>query len=509
MAAFAFVGILLNPSSQPMGKLSVAQPTFSVRYDSPTIIPPEPQREFRGAWIATVVNVDWPSQPGLPSEQQQAELIAMLDRAVELKLNSVIFQVRPASDALYPSKYEPWSESLTGEMGKAPDPYYDPLAFAVDEAHKRGLELHAWFNPYRAYHAQAKSPISVNHISKTNPELVKQYGKYLWLDPGEKAVQNHSLAVIIDVVQRYDIDGVHLDDYFYPYNQGVDFPDNTSWEKYLRSGGTLNRSDWRRDNINTFVETLYRSLKAEKPWVKFGISPFGIWQPGYPPQIKGYNAYERLYADARKWLENGWLDYFAPQLYWKIDQTAQSYPVLLSWWVEQNTKNRHIWPGNFTSQVGNKSSKAWSANEIISQIQATRQQEEATGNIHFSMKTLMQNRAGISTALQEVYKVPALVPASPWLNNKAPGKPFLLTYKDGEKVKLTWRLTDKEPVWLWLVQKKAGNEWITEILPGNQMLYPVDGEAIAVSAINRYGIQGKPAIVEIQDREETTKALKY
>jgi uncharacterized lipoprotein YddW (UPF0748 family) len=206
-------------------------------------IPPTPTREFRAVWIATVVNIDFPSKSGLTTDQQKAEIIAQLDKAVALKLNAVIFQVRPMCDALYASPYEPWSEFITGEMGKAPEPDYDPLAFAVQEAHKRSLELHAWFNPYRAHHPKATSPISANHISKTRPELVKQYGKYLWLDPGEKEVQDYSLKVIMDVVRRYDIDGVHIDDYFYPYpqrneqNQIIDFPDDSSWQKYVISGG--------------------------------------------------------------------------------------------------------------------------------------------------------------------------------------------------------------------------------------------------------------------------------
>src|SRR5579871_3371768 len=300
--------------------------------------PPPVPREFRGVWVATVANIDWPSKPGLSTDQQKAEMLAILDKAAQLKLNAIIFQVRPGCDALYDSRLEPWSEYLTGQMGRAPDSYYDPLAFAVEEAHKRGLELHAWFNPYRARHAEAKSSISPDHVSQMHPDLVKQYGRSLWLDPGEKAVQDYSLSVILDVVRRYDIDGVHIDDYFYPYketdaqNKVLPFPDDASWQKYVQSGGTLSRDDWRRQNVDTFIERLYKGVKEVKPWVKFGISPFGIWRPGYPAQVKGFDAYQELNADSRKWLRNGWLDYWTPQLYWKIDQTGQSYPVLLKWW---------------------------------------------------------------------------------------------------------------------------------------------------------------------------------
>jgi uncharacterized lipoprotein YddW (UPF0748 family) len=182
-----------------------------------SLTPPKPEREFRGVWIATVDNIDWPSKKDLSTAEQKAELIVLLDRAAKLKLNAVIFQVRPQCDALYASQFEPWSEFLTSQMGKAPSPFWDPLAFVIAEAHKRGLELHAWFNPYRALHPAAKGPVSANHISKAKPQLVRSYGKYLWLDPGEREVQEHSLAVVMDVVKRYDVDGIHFDDYFYPY----------------------------------------------------------------------------------------------------------------------------------------------------------------------------------------------------------------------------------------------------------------------------------------------------
>jgi uncharacterized lipoprotein YddW (UPF0748 family) len=484
--------------------------------------PPAPLREFRGAWIATVANIDWPSRPGLTTEQQKAELIAILDRAVKLKLNAIIFQVRPAADALYRSPYEPWSEYLTGQMGKAPAPNYDPLAFAVEEAHKRGIEFHAWFNPFRAYHADAKSEIAPNHISKTQPQLVKRYGNYLWLDPGEKVARDHSLKVMMDVVRRYDIDGVHIDDYFYPYplqdeqKKNIDFPDEPSWQKYLRSGGKLNRSDWRRENINTFIQSLYKSVKAEKPWVKVGISPFGIWQPGYPKQTtntyKGqtFNAHDQLYADSRKWLVNGWLDYLSPQLYWKIEQTQQSYPVLLNWWLEQNTSGRHIWSGLYTSRVNNDISQGWDANEILYQIKVTRGFLGAGGNIHFSMKPLMQNRGGLSDSLAtQLYAKPALVPASPWLNKTSPGKPELTIRRDSRsgRIQLGWKPTGSQKASLWVVQTRTGNEWTTNILPAGQTSYVPEQtqvNAAAVSAVTRYGIQGTSAVVEVTENQAGT-----
>src|SRR5215207_10023374 len=234
--------------------------------------PPEMRREFRGVWVATVANIDWPSGPGLPARQQQDELRAIFDKCVALKLNAVVLQVRPMCDALYKSDLEPWSEYLTGTLGK--DPGYDPLAFAVHEAHDRGLELHAWFNPYRAHHPSAKSPIPDTHLVQKRPDLARPYGKHHWLNPTHKDVADHTLKVVLDVVRRYDVDGVHMDDYFYPYaekdadGQTIPFPDDDTWTAYQKSGGKLSRSDWRRAAVDDFVKRMYRAVKKEKRWVQ-------------------------------------------------------------------------------------------------------------------------------------------------------------------------------------------------------------------------------------------------
>jgi uncharacterized lipoprotein YddW (UPF0748 family) len=283
---------------------------------------PALEREFRGAWVAVVNNIDWPSRKGLTTEQQQTELRAIIDRCAQLKLNVVIFQVRPACDALYPSKLEPWSEYLTGTPGQGPHPAWDPLEFAIREAHARGMELHAWFNPFRARHSTGSKTVTApTHVSKTRPQLVKKYGTHLWLDPGLAEVHDLSARVILDVVTRYDVDGIHVDDYFYPYpekdpaKKEIPFPDDESFAAYQRAGGKLARDDWRRDNVNRFIARMYREVKAAKPWVKVGISPFGIYRPGHPAQIKGFDQYDKLYADPRAWLAQGSLDYLAPQLY--------------------------------------------------------------------------------------------------------------------------------------------------------------------------------------------------
>ncbi|HNT34851.1 MAG TPA: family 10 glycosylhydrolase, partial [bacterium] len=249
---------------------------------------PEVPREFRGVWVATVSRIDWPPEAG--TEEQKKAMVDILDLAVEMNLNGVVFQVRPAADALYESKLEPWSRYLTGSQGKAPEPYYDPLAFAVEQAHKRGLELHAWFNPYRAGLSQNEEYAS-NSIVKARPELVRKHGSLKWMDPGEDDVKKQSLDVMLDVVKRYDIDAVHMDDYFYPYGAGEGFDDDASWKKYKKSGGTLEKGDWRRKNVDDFIEKLSQEMRKIKPYVKLGISPFGIWRPGYPEGISGMDQY--------------------------------------------------------------------------------------------------------------------------------------------------------------------------------------------------------------------------
>lgn len=367
-----------------------------------TVRVPGITREFRGVWVATFGNIDWPSARGLPVAQQQQELLAILDRAQQLHLNAVIFQVRPAGDAMYDSQLEPWSEFLTGRQGVAPSPRWDPLAFAVREAHARGLELHAWFNPFRAGTASS-GPFSSLHFSRTHPGMVKSYDKLLWMDPGEQEVRDHTVRVVLDVVKRYDIDGVHIDDYFYPYPEHdrlgrlVQFADEPSYNRYRRGGGTLARDDWRRHNVDLVVETLNREIHALKPWVKFGISPFGIYRPGFPAGVEGIDTYQELYADARRWVNLGLADYFSPQLYWPLHTPGQDYSQLLKWWDDQDYLGRHIWPGNFTSRAG--STPEWSASELVSQVMATRADHVATGNVHYSMHALMNNQGGVADQL--------------------------------------------------------------------------------------------------------------
>lgn len=465
--------------------------------------PPPVTREFRGVWVATVDNIDWPSRPGLTTWEQQAEMIALLNKAVALRMNAVILQVRPEADAVYSSAYEPWSPFLTGEMGRAPEPFYDPLAFAVREAHARGLELHAWFNPYRALQPGSPGSTAPGHVSRERPDLVRSYGKSLWLDPGDTAVVSRSIRTVVDVVQRYDVDGVHIDDYFYPYPENdaagrpADFPDASTWAAYQRAGGRLSRDDWRRSNVDAFIQRLSRDVHAAKPWVKFGVSPFGIWRTGNPPQIVGFDAYTKLYADARKWLQAGWVDYLTPQLYWPIAKRAQSYPVLLEWWVGQNTLGRNIWPGMYANLARETAPRGRGSVEILDQIRLTRAQTGATGNVFFSMKVFQQDPDSLNERLlRDVYTGPALVPASPWLNEPLPQRPPALARRDAASGDLVVDLAPADTVAitrLWLVQERYDYGWVTRVLPGSERVHLLAPRGVPaplevrIQAVNRAG----------------------
>lgn len=479
---------------------------------------PKAQQEFRAAWVATVANINWPSKPGLSTEDQQKEALALLDFLKTHNFNAVIFQVRPQADALYQSSLEPWSYYLTGQQGKSPAPYYDPLQFWIEAAHDRGLELHVWLNPYRAHHT-AGGPLTDSSIVKRRPGL-SHYLKegYWWFDPSMKEVQDHSAAVVRDLVRRYDLDGVHFDDYFYPYpsyNKNEDFPDSTSWAAYQASGGKLSRGDWRRKSVNDFIQRVYKEIKAEKKHVKFGLSPFGIWRPGYPESVGGFDQYDVLYADARLWLNKGWIDYFAPQLYWPINREAQSYPVLLGWWARENTRNRHLWPG---ISVGRDTTAA-NRVEVVNEIMIARGiVPESKGVIHWSISSLTRNPALSTAILEGPYKKPALVPTSPWLDKKAPSAPKVTADATGEKVKVSWSSEEAGDVFRWVVYYQYGNTWNYTILNRGDRSVELDrylkkaapantggnGETrtpmsrIAVSAVDRTGNESARREVSLQ-----------
>jgi len=441
---------------------------------------PSAEREFRAAWVATVANVNWPSKPGLPVDQQKREAIELLDLLYNNNYNAVIFQVRPQCDALYKSDLEPWSYYLTGKQGKAPDPYYDPLEFWITEAHARGIELHAWLNPYRAHHI-AGGEVTESSIVRKRPDLVVKLEQgYWWMEPTKKATQDQTYNVVMDLVRRYDLDGIHFDDYFYPYpsyNNDKDFPDDESWQAYQKSGGKLSRGDWRRESVNTLIKRIYKGIKAEKPEVKFGLSPFGIWRPYNPLSITGFDQHDVLFADARKWLNEGWIDYYSPQLYWQINQMPQSYPLLLGWWKEENLKNRHLWPGiSLSIQPVPKL-----IDETINQIMVARGMlPRSPGVVHWSIGPVAANPLLAKAILEGPYKRKALVPPSPWLDKKAPAAPSVNVTVEKDTMKITWVHNDIKDVARWVVYFKHGNQWAYDI-QGNS----VRSESVPAFLVNR------------------------
>jgi uncharacterized lipoprotein YddW (UPF0748 family) len=388
-----------------------------------------PKREFRAVWIATVGNIDWPSRWGLSTEQQKQEFINILNKQQQDGINAVIVQVRPAADAFYASPFEPWSEYITGRQGQAPDPYYDPLQFMVEETHKRGMEFHAWFNPYRAATTTNYKNLAPGHIIRQRPQWFLTFDGKKYFDPGVPEVREYVTQIIRDVVRRYDIDAVHFDDYFYPYPvPGKNFPDNASYRQY---GRNLSRDDWRRWNVDTTIQMVSKVIKEEKPWVKFGISPFGIWRhrdrdpEGSNTGRGALTNYDDLYADVLKWLKNGWIDYVLPQLYWERGHRTADYEVLLYWWA-QHGYGRHVYIGHGIYRIN--SNPSWSnPAELPIQITELRTLNTIQGSAFYSAKSFNGNPLGIEDSLRNhFYRYPALRPAMPWLKAKAPFPPYFI-----------------------------------------------------------------------------------
>jgi len=451
------------------------------------------EREFRAIWIATVDNIDFPSQKGLSQDQQKQELLNILDLAESLRLNAIIFQVRPMADAIYKPGLEPWSEFLTGKMGRSQE--LDPLEFLVAEAHKRGILVHAWFNPYRAYHPAAKT-MSDDHVSKIHPEFVKQYGRYMWLDPTDPDARDWSMKVISDVVRRYDIDGVHFDDYFYPYKEkdaagrDIEFPDDKNWQAYQTSGGKLSRDDWRRENVNVFIESVGREIKKIKPEIVYGISPFGIWKPDASKEISGFNAYEQLYADSRKWLQDGTVDYLSPQLYWETARKGQSFPVLLDWWRAQNVRNRFVFPGVAAYRIG--STATFTAAEIAGEIEKTREDAITRGAIFFSEKSLRNDLGGIQKELREnIYRGTAIIPNFSWIRTEPVRSPKVTIKRDEKFVRANFSERGRGKAFWFVVYANDKDGWSYSVLSSSTTSIALAAdrkiEKIVVTSVDRLG----------------------
>ena len=398
----------------------------------------QPTPEFRGVWIATVSNIDWPQTRTNDPEKQKADFIRLADLHKQNGMNVLVVQIRPAADAFYPSSLEPWSEFLTGKQGEAPNPYYDPLQFMIDETHKRGMEFHAWLNPYRAVFNINGSSIAPDHITRKHPEWFLTYGDKKYFDPGNKQAQAFVTNVVRDIVKRYSIDAIHMDDYFYPYRiAGKEFPDENS---YKNSGSSLSKDDWRRSNCDSIIFAIHRVLRTEKPECRFGISPFSVWRnrsqhPDGSDSKAGVTNYDDLYADILLWLKKGWIDYVTPQLYLEIGHDKIAYEKLLDWW-SKHSYGKHVYIGHGIYRAGEASSLKWkNPNELPNQIKLLRETPNVQGSIYFSSKSFEKNFNGWNDSLRNnYYKEPALVPATPWLSKSKPTPPQAgITAADGKQ----------------------------------------------------------------------------
>ena len=405
---------------------------------------PNPKVEFRGAWMHTVHQGQYAK---MTTEENKAYLRDQLDKLQAAGCNAVVFQVRPSADAWYPSELEPWSRFLTGTAGKAPSPYWDPLQFMIEESHARGMELHAWLNPYRVTTNKTEK-LAANHIYNKHPERFVTYDGKLYFDPGLPENRKFIEDVVKDIVTRYDVDAIHMDDYFYPYPvKGVDFPDTASYKKY---GKGMNRGDWRRQNVDLLIEGLHKVIAETKPWVRLGISPFGIWRnKNSDPrgsETNGLQNYDALYADVILWTEKGWVDYMLPQLYWELEKKVASSEILAHWWND-NANGRHMYIGQDVNKTMDVPDVAPSTNptQLDHKIQLSRQLKNIQGNCWWPGYSVTKNYKGVADSLRtNQQSTIALVPSYPWIDDKAPEAPSKIA-RDGNKI--TWEAVNTSDVY--------------------------------------------------------------
>lgn len=458
--------------------------------------PPVPAtpRETRAAWCATVSRIDWPPQSGVsPSvvAAQKARMIQHLDALADANMNAMYFQVRPAGDAFYDSSIEPWSQWLTGSQNTAAT--WDPLAFAIQEGHARGIEIHAWINPYRVALDHNTSNKALSHVTRQRPDLcVKHSDGRTYLDPGKRDSIDWIKNVIADIVTNYDVDGVVFDDYFYP---GTNFADSATYQAYVNGGGTMSLANWRRENVNTLIREVYELVHDIRTTCQFGVGPFGIWRPGNPPGVVGADYYASHYCDSRKWLQEGWVDSLSPQLYWTLGSSGQPFGALIDWWVAQNT-SRHVLASTAVYRVGDSTYSGWGGTtsaEIVNQVNRTRQ-ASGVGNVHYSIRWLTDNPKGVRTALKAgPYAKPALRPAATWLDNTPPPTPNASmgapTGSPSRRlISFSQNPGDEKAKW-WVVHTYNGSTWNTVVLPGSATSYSAPGntQEFAVSAVDRAG----------------------
>jgi len=517
------------PSSEkPAGKSNFPSKTVTVpsppSFYKPLEIELGPSpREFRGVWIATVANIDWPTSSTDPYSKQKEDFVKLLDYYKSLNFNAVIVQVRAAGDAFYPSKYSPWSKYLTGKQGQKPNTMEDPLSWMILESHKRGLEFHAWFNPYRATMTMETKDLSPNHDFVKHPNWMIKYATKYYYNPGLPEVRAHLVEIIKEVVQNYNIDAIHFDDYFYPYKVEKEvFNDAASFKKYGKPGQKLD--DWRRENVNFLVKEVNETIKSEKPWVQFGISPFGVWRnidkdPSGSKTRAGQTNYDDLYADVLTWMKNGWIDYLIPQLYWSMDYNLASHRELVNWW-SKNHYNTKIYIGNGPYKIRDNADKAWeNPMEISNQVGLSKITPNISGNAYFSAKSMYVKNKDVADLLHKNHYHFAALPPDVLPNpngnptGQSPiliphGEGFAFQFERGIQPDFRFALIYTAPT-LPDLQKRKENVSSQRIYldESNRILLPVlnsmSQKFVAISFLDRFGEETKPQVFEIQANPKT------
>ncbi|SEG81622.1 Uncharacterized lipoprotein YddW, UPF0748 family [Thermomonospora echinospora] len=432
-------------------------------------------RQLRGMWIATVSDLDWPGSPADSVERKKADYRRLLDGARQVGLNAVFVQVRPAADAFYDSPYEPWSQWIAGKQGR--DPGFDVLDFFVKEAHARNLEFHAWFNPYRVSLRADRGKLHPDNPARRNPSWVREYDGKLWYDPGLPQVQELATKVVLDVVNKYDIDAVHFDDYFYPYPSGGDFPDKATHAKYGRG---KSKAAWRRANVDALVRGLHKKVHEAKPHVRFGISPFGVWRnrtsdPG-GSATKALQSYDDVYADTRKWVKEGWVDYITPQLYWNIGNSAADYRTLVEWWARQvRGTGVELTIGQASYRVGEA---GFGASELSKHLTLNARHPEVRGDVYFSATDLVGNRGGATARLRkDHYKAAAIPPPAGGGKAPAPAGAVKAT-ATGKGVQVGWRPSPSQRATSYAVYRVEGKGRACAPVDPRRLLTTVRGTGI-------------------------------
>ncbi|MBU1068595.1 family 10 glycosylhydrolase [Myxococcota bacterium] len=451
------------------------------------------EREFRAAWVATVWGINFPSSTSSMSAQQ-AELIDILDALAAHGFNAVVFQVRPEGDALYASTLEPWSRFLTGTQGQ--DPGYDPLDFLITEAHARNIEVHAWLNPYRALVSRTTTT-AAGHVSRRFPEYAYPWGdSLLWMDPGAVVVRDHIISVVMDIVDRYDVDGIHFDDYFYPWPAtGYTFPDAPLYQAYTAAGGSMSLADWRRNNVDEMIRIIGEDIAAVKPHVRFGIGPFGIWKAGEPAGVTGTSQYDVLYSDPKKWIQEGYVDYIAPQLYWPTTSSGQPYEPLLTWWAGLSSE-RYIFAGNALYQLG--SSGSWTVDEFRQEVQIGRnlRGSGSMGNIYYHVDNILTDKSGVASMLSdEFYHTAALTPPVVAARDEVPAWPQV-TVVGGT---ITLAHPDPAAVRAWVVYSDVAGAWVLDrIVPAAETSFTLASGTWAISAASLGNVESRAVVVTME-----------